>query len=137
MGNVAQGVTGDRQPHFVFTFTAGSLASSANGTLLPNGVTGATKRVMPYRGSVYAIAAQGSGTIGGTLTLTPVIDGVTQTFHATQGAAGSLNLVKKQDGRVTNYNAGSTLSVLYNTTNVSGGLAIVVDVYCFSEQVEI
>lgn len=137
MGNVAQGVTGDRQPHFAFTFSAGSLATTANGTLLPNGVTGTTKRVMPYAGSVYAIAAQGNGTIGGTLTITPVINSVVQTFYVTQGAAGSLNAVKRQDGRVTNFNAGDTLALVYNTTTVSGGLALVADVYVFCESVDI
>ena len=139
MGNVAQLITAVRKPQHVMTFTNGSLAQTANGTLLNGGVAGLTRRVMPYAGSVYAIAGSYSANLtAGTVQLQPSINGTVQDFYVRNTAAGAKGVYGSQNARETNFNAGDTLEIVYNAAGLNAaGIAIEADVYVFYEDVNL
>lgn len=139
MGGVSQLITAIRKPQHVLTFTNGSLAESGNGTLLNGNVTGLNRRVMPFDGSVYAIAASYSADLtAGTIQLQPSINGTVQPFYVRNAAAGAKGVYGRQDARVTNFKAGDTLQIVYNAAALNAaGIAIEADVYVFYEDVEL
>jgi hypothetical protein len=140
MGNMSQGVVGDRQPHMPFTFSAGSLSQAATGTLLPAGITGATQRVMPSRGSVYGLMGSYSAALtAGTVTLTPVINGVpivdVQVSNNAESAKGVYGI---KPARIANFQEGDTLSIVYSTSGLNAaGIGIICDALCVFEDIEI
>lgn len=139
MGNVAQTIDAVRKPQHPLTFTNGSLAESGNGTLLNSGISGLNRRVMPYDGSVYAIAASYSANLtAGTIQLQPSINGTVQPFYVRNAAADAKGVYGHQDGRVTNFRAGDTLQIVYNAAALNAaGIAIEVDVYVMFENVDL
>lgn len=140
MSNVAQLVTAVRKPQFSYPFTTGSLAQSTTGTLVNTGVSGLNRRYMGYQGSVYALVATLSGTLaGGTVTVTPVVDGTPQPnwvlVLSTPGVTGG---VLAQDARKTSFNQGSTLQFLYTTDTFSvAGQGLEVEVQVMFESVDL
>jgi hypothetical protein len=141
MGNVAQIITAVRKPQFPHHFSTGSLASTlAAGTLNNMGISGITQKVMPYAGSIYALAASINGTItSGTVTITPMINGTPQVGIATViGTAGQHGNYNSPGARIYNFNAGDRLEVLYTTAAVlSAGSPLQVDVLTMYEAVEL
>lgn len=139
MGNVAQLITAVRKPQFPLTFTNGSLAESGNGTLLNSGITGLDRRVMPAQGSVYMLAATYSANLtAGTIQLQPSINGTVQPFYVRNAAASAKGVYGQQAARVTNFNAGDTLQIVYNASGLNAaGIAIEVDVYVFYEDINL
>jgi len=141
MGNVAQIITAVRKPQFAHSFSSGSLASTlAAGTLTNNGISGITQKVMPYQGSVYALAASINGTItSGTVTITPMINGTPQVGLATViGTGGQRGNYNSPGARIYNFNAGDRLEVLYITSAVlAAGSPLQVDILTMYEAVEL
>lgn len=138
MGNVAQLITAVTKPQHSFSYFNGSLAQSGNGTLL-SGTTGLTQRIMPYKGSVYAISGAISAALtAGTLQLQPSINGTVQPFNVHNEAAGQIGLYGSQAARITQFAAGDTLQVVYNAAALdAAGVALEVDVYVLFEGVNL
>ncbi len=140
MGNVTQGISATRQPQFSFPFSAGSLSQAATGTLLPNGITGSSYRVMPSTGSVYGLVGSYSAALtAGTVTLTPAINGVPiVALQVSNKAANAKGVYGLKPARVAGYVAGDTLSIIYTTSGLNAaGIGIVVDAMCFFENIDI
>lgn len=140
MSNVAQSINATRKPQFSYGWAVGSLAESVTGTLTNTAVSGLYRRYMGYQGSVYALVASLSGTLaGGTVTVTPVVDGTPQPNFAlvlsTPGAKGG---IIAQDARKINFNVGSTINLIYTTDTFSvAGQALEVEVQTMFEAVEL
>lgn len=143
MGNVAQIITAVRKPQFAHSFSTGSLASTlAAGTLTNQGITGITQKIMPYSGSVYALAASIEGTItSGTVTVSPMINGTVYLYNPLGvqiGTGGQRGNYTTEDARIVNFNAGDRLEVVYNTAAVlAAGSPLQCDVYVMYESVEL
>lgn len=140
MGNMSQGVVGDRQPHISYSFSAGSLSQAATGTLLPSGVTGATVRVMPSRGSVYGLMGSYSAALtAGTVTLTPLINGTPKVaIQVTNSAASAKGVYGIKPARIATFEPGDTLSIVYTTSGLdAAGIGIIVDAMCVYENIDV
>lgn len=140
MGNMSQLVTAITKPQFTLPWSNGSLASTANGTLLNNGITGLTPRRMPAAGSVFGMSLSTVGTLtSGTLTVTPQLNGTPQpAWTLVFGTGGAKGAATFQPSRTLNFNAGDTLELLYGSVAVlPGGLAVEVDVYVVLESIDL
>lgn len=138
-GGVAQILNATRKPQLAFSFTNGSLAESANGTLLNSGITGHTRRIMPKDGSIYLLAASYSEDLtAGTLQFQPIINGTVQAFHVAGEAAGASGIYGSQPARITTFKAGDAVGVVYNAAALNpAGIAVQVELYVLLEQVEL
>lgn len=140
MGNMSQLVTAVTKPQFVQQWSNGSLASTSNGTLLTNGITGLTTRYMPTTGSVYGMSLSCVGTLtSGTLVITPQVNGTPQpAWTLTLGTGGAKGAAVFQPSRKLNFVQGDTLEFLYGATAVlPGGLAVELDAYIVLESVDL
>lgn len=141
MGNITQTLKASRKPQEIFSFQAINYTGT-DGTLNVAADTNVavTQRVMPYAGSVFAVAVSLGGTIsGGTLTHYPTINGATLTNLAVVHAPSEQYDYSKVDGRVYRFVAGDRLGVVYidasaTPDNSRDGIA---DVYVMFEDVEI
>lgn len=140
MGNVVQasGIA-ITKPNFQPGFSSGSLQSTATGTLTRAGVTGLTRQYSPYVGSVFGLVASISGTLtSGTITITPLINGIPQPNNTlVLGTGGAKGGIKTWDARKLNLVVGSTIELLYTTAAaLPGGIAIELDALILLEGVE-
>lgn len=131
-----------KKPQFIHSFQRVNITGT-DGTLNAAADTNVvvTQKVMPYPGSVYAMAINASGTLAsGTLSVYPTINGATLTnLEVELGIPGDQYDYTIGEGRVYNFVAGDRLGVVFINDSVSpdNDRDIVADVYTVAEGVEL